>query len=308
LTPDENLLDASMDSHPWEKSYPATVSWRAPLPAPRPLPEMLWHAAESWPDRAELEFYGQSWSFDALWRLSNRAAAGLARLGVQQGTGVALHLPNMPAFVPAFFGALIAGGRVVNLSFLTSLGSLAFQLHDAKVEILLIADPNLPGSEILKHAPGLRAVILCREDDLAARGGEPGSFADLLNESGEAPVISAPSLTDDMILLQYTGGRTGAPKAAMLTHANVCASVAIRNRSAGDAAGGADKTFLVTPLAHVSGLSSVLLCAIERGMPMVMHRRFDPADVLKGCGGEKDRHSVAGAFHVRPAGGSSRFR
>jgi long-chain acyl-CoA synthetase len=57
--------------------------------------------------------------------------------------------------------------------------------------------------------------------------------------------------------------------------------VDIRNRSAGDVAGGADKTLLVTPLSHVSGLSSVLLCAMDTGMPMVMHRRFDPGDVLK---------------------------
>ncbi len=267
-----------MDSYPWEKSYPGHVSWRAPLPAPRPLQDMLKHAAETWPARIGLEFYGQCWSFDALWKLSNRAAAALARLGVQQGTGVALHLPNMPAFVPAFFGALIAGGRVVNLSFLTSPSSLGFQLRDAEVEILLTADPSLPGSEILKQAPGLRAVILCKEEDLAG-GDEPGSFAALLSETGEIPARR--NLTDDVILLQYTGGSTGAPKAAMLTHANVCASVDIRNRSAGDAPGGADKTLLVTPLAHVSGLSSVLLCAIDRGMPMVMHRRFDPSDVLK---------------------------
>lgn len=270
-----------MDSHPWEKSYPGSVSWRAPLPAARPLQDMLRQAAETWPGRTGLEFYGQAWSFAQLWALANRAAAGLARLGVKQGTGVGLHLPNMPAFVPAFFGALVAGGRVVNLSFLAAPGALAFQLRDAEVEVLLTADANLPGSETLAQVPGLRAMAVCREDDLSGGASEPGSFAALLNENGDVPARAAPNLTEDVILLQYTGGSTGAPKAAMLTHANVCAAVDIRNRSAGDAAGGDDKTLLVTPLAHVSGLSSVLLCAMERGMPVVMHRRFGPADVLK---------------------------
>src|SRR3954471_4955880 len=130
-------MDAAMDSYPWEKSYPEQVSWRAELPASRPLQDMLQQAAQTWPERAGLEFYGQGWSFSELWILANRAAAGLARLGVKQGTGVALHLPNMPPFVAAFFGALIAGGRVVNLSFLTSPASLAFQLGDAEVEILI---------------------------------------------------------------------------------------------------------------------------------------------------------------------------
>lgn len=267
-----------MDSYRWEKSYPGPVSWRAPLPPARPLQEMLQKAAQTWPERSGLHFHGQTHSFAELWRLANRAAAGLARLGVGTGTGVGLHLPNMPPFVAGFFGALIAGARVVNLSFLTSPSALAFQLRDAGVEVLITADPALPGSEAVK---GVRAVLLCREDDLMAPAPEPGSFAALLHQSEEPPPQSAPSLTEDVILLQYTGGSTGAPKAAMLSHANVCASVDIRNRSAGDVPGGADKTLLVTPLSHVSGLSSVLLCAIDLGMPIVMHRRFDPADVLK---------------------------
>jgi long-chain acyl-CoA synthetase len=184
----------------------------------------------------------------------------------------------MPPFVVAFFGALIAGARVVNLSFLTSPSALAFQLRDAAVDVLITADPTLPSSEAVK---GVRAVVLCREDDLTAQATEPNSFAALLREAQQPPSLGAASLTEDVILLQYTGGSTGAPKAAMLTHANVCASVDIRNRSAGDVPGGADKTLLVTPLSHVSGLSSVLLCAVDMGMPMVMHRRFDPGDVLK---------------------------
>ena len=270
-----------MDSYRWEKTYPGHVSWRAPLPAARPLQDMLQRAAQAWPERAGLDFYGETHSFRELWALANRAAAGLTRLGVGPGTGVGLHLPNMPPFVAAFFGALIAGGRVVNLSFLTSPSALAFQLRDTGVDVLITADPALPGSGLLKEAPKVRTVLLCRENDLAAQAPEPHSFAALLREGGEPPARGTPSLTDDVILLQYTGGSTGTPKAAMLTHANVCASVDIRNRSAGDTAGGADKTLLVTPLSHVSGLSSVLLCALDTGMPMVMHRRFDPGDVLK---------------------------
>ncbi len=267
-----------MNLYRWEKTYPGRVSWRAPLPPARPLQDMLQHAAEAWPERIGLDFHGQTWSFGQLWRLANQAAAGLARRGVGPGTGVGLHLPNMPVFVAGFFGALIAGGRVVNLSFLSSPGALAFQLQDAGVEILITADPGLPGAALPK---GIRAVLLAREDDLTAQAAEPDSFAALLGEDGAPPERAIPSLTEDVILLQYTGGSTGAPKAAMLTHANVCAAVDIRNLSAGDIAGAGDKTLLVTPLSHVSGLSSVLLCALDRGMPMVMHRRFDPGEVLK---------------------------
>jgi len=270
-----------MDSYRWEKSYPGQVSWREPLPPARPLQDLLQRAAQAWPERTGLDFYGQTHSFRDLWMLANRAAAGLAWRGVGSGTRVGLHLPNMPPFIPAFFGALIAGSRVVNLSFLTSPSALAFQLRDAGVEVLITADPALRNSALLKEAPGVASVLLCREDDLIAQAREPHSFAALLGEGEEPPARGAPSLTEDVILLQYTGGSTGAPKAAMLTHANVCASVDIRNRSAGDAPGGADKTLLVTPLSHVSGLSSVLLCAMDTGMPMVMHRRFDPGDVLK---------------------------
>jgi len=267
-----------MDCYRWEKSYPNHISWRAPLPPARPLQNMLQRAAQAWPERTGLEFYGQTYSFAELWKLANLAAGGLVRLGIAPGTGVGLHLPNMPPFVAAFFGALIAGARVVNLSFLTSPTALSFQLRDAAVDVLITADPTLLGSDVVN---GVRALVLCREDDLTAQAPAPHSFAALLREAEETTSLVAPSLAEDVILLQYTGGSTGAPKAAMLTHANVCASVDIRNRSAGDVPGGTDKTLLVTPLSHVSGLSSVLLCAVDMGMPMVMHRRFDPSDVLK---------------------------
>ena len=265
-----------MDLYRWEKSYPGQVSWRAPLPPARALQDMLQRAAEAWPERSGLDFYGQSYSFRELWDLANRTAAGLARLGVRPGTGVGLHLPNMPPFVPAFFGALIAGGRVVNLSFLTSPNALAFQLRCQRRDTdhrRSGARPALPNE--------VRAVLVCREDDLIAQAPKPDSFAALLAEGDKLPTRGTPSLTEDVILLQYTGGSTGAPKAAMLTHANVCAAVDIRNRSAGDVAGSTDRTLLVTPLSHVSGLSSVLLCALDRGMPVVMHRRFDPGEVLR---------------------------
>ena len=173
-----------MDSYRWEKSYPGPVSWRAPLPPARPLQEMLQKAAQTWPERSGLHFHGQTHSFAELWGLANRAAAGLARLGVGTGTGVGLHLPNMPPLVAGFFGALIAGARVVNLSFLTSPSALGFQLRDAGVEVLITADPALPGSEAVK---GVRAVLLCREDDLTAPAPEPGSFAALLHQAEEPP-------------------------------------------------------------------------------------------------------------------------
>jgi long-chain acyl-CoA synthetase len=291
-------------AHFWEKSYPPGISWGEPMPAAVPLQSFLETAAQSWGERTAIDFYDRKLSFRELHQLAAKAAKGFQALGVGPGVNVGLHLPNTPHFVACFFGVLMAGGRVVDFSPLAAPRELKYQLADSDAEVMVTLGlpmlyPQIAG---LKGTARLKAVVVCAvvvcaiEDFLpvaavravfgpaAERIAGPGrelDFAELTANDGAYALKPHGALDDEVAVLQYTGGTTGEPKGAMLTHANFCAVVNARNRWVGGAAAaGAEKTLVVLPLFHIFGLSFIMLLSIATGTEMVMHIRFDADRVL----------------------------
>jgi long-chain acyl-CoA synthetase len=288
----------------WQKSYPVGVSWGDPLPPPEPLEKLLEDSARDFPETAAIDFYDRILSYRELRDLAARAAKGFQALGVGPGVQVALHLPNTPHFVICFFGVLMAGGRVVPFSPLAAPRELAYLLKDSEAEILVtLGLPTLyPQIAALKGKEKLRAVVVCALDDFMAppvaravagppaeRIAGPGielDYAKLVDNDGKFARPSRGPLTDEIACLVYTGGTTGEPKGAMLTHANFRAVVEIRNRwLADDLRKGEDKTLMVLPLFHIFGLGIVMLVAVAVAATIVLHLRFDAeralADIAK---------------------------
>src|SRR5579885_609797 len=289
-----------MTSEIWEKSYPEGVSWRAPLPPPSPVESLLEHAAERWPDQTAIDFYDRCISYREWLALSRRVAKGLRALGVGPGISVGLHLPNTPHFLLAFFGILLAGGRVVNFSPLYALRELLHQLVDSETEVIFTLDlPTLyPQIAALKGEGRLRAVVVGSLTDFlpepavramvgppAERKPGPGreiDFKSLIDNDGVVAPPRRGDLTEEIAVLQYTGGTTGEPKGAMLTHANLSAVVAMRYRWVEHAlTPGADSTLVVLPLFHVYGMSMAMLVGLSGGTKMILHVRFDAERVLQ---------------------------
>ncbi len=288
-----------MASEIWEKSYPEGMSWSAPLPAPRPVESLLERAAELWPDQVACDFYDRCISYREWLALARRAAKGLRALGVGPGVSVGLHLPNTPHFLIAFFGILLAGGRVVNYSPLYALRELRHQLVDSDTEVMVTLDlPQLyPQIAALKGEGKLRAVVVASLADFlpeaavramvgppAERKPGPGEeieFKSLIDNDGVLAPPNRGDLAEEIAVLQYTGGTTGEPKGAMLTHANLAAVVAMRERwVARVLEPGADSTLVVLPLFHVYGMSVVMLASLSGGTKMILHLRFDAERVL----------------------------
>jgi long-chain acyl-CoA synthetase len=288
-----------MVSEIWERSYPEGVSWRAPLPAPIPVEALLERASERWSDRIAIDFYDRCITYREWLALARRAAKGFRALGVGPGVSVGLHLPNTPHFLIAFFGILIAGGRVVNYSPLYALRELKHQLLDSDTEVMVTLDlPQLyPQIAALKGEGRLRAVVVARLADFlpeavvramvgppAERKPGPGreiDFKALIDNDGALPPPKHGDLAEEIAVLQYTGGTTGEPKGAMLTHANLSAVVAMRDRWVERALEpGADSILVVLPLFHVYGMSMVMLVALSGGTRMILHLRFDAERVL----------------------------
>ena len=174
-----------------------------------------------------------------------RVATGLIRSGVEAGDRVGLYLPNVPHYVAAYYGIMAAGAVAVNFSPLYTVEELAHQVEDSGTTVLvtLSATALLPNAlkvlersslerlivgsvaEALPRVPAL-AYRLLKRRDIAAMPDDARvtRWTDLTaNDGGEA----LPALDPQAVaLLQYTGGTTGSPKGAMLTHANLHANAA----------------------------------------------------------------------------------
>ncbi len=272
----------------WEKSYPPTLDWGTPI-ATSTLPEMFDTAVARFGDRPALEFNDRRISYRDLDARVRAAAAGLAALGVRPGVSVALYLTNTPFHPIAFFAVLRAGGRVVHLSPLDPVRALRYKLADSEARILITA--NVAG--LLGNAERLRAegaIDHLIVGDLAEFGanlaGLPLPEAALaFSRLGTAvPVARWPAIDkEDVAVLQYTGGTTGQPKGAMLTHANFTGAVSIYEvwyNGTGRTVDVSDRVICVLPLFHIYALTTILLLCIHRGTEILLRQRFDVETTL----------------------------
>jgi long-chain acyl-CoA synthetase len=292
--------------YPWEKSYAPGVTWNCPLPPAQPLASFLISAAERWPDRIGLDFYDRTFTYTELLALAQRAAKGLQAIGVGPGVNVGLHLVNSPHYIVCLFGILLAGGRVVNFSPLAARRELEYQLADSQTQVMItVGIPALYGAvAALKGKGRLRTVVVCSLDDflspelsrallgpLAPRNVDPKTEVDfraLIDNDGKFTPHSLGALDEEVAVLQYTGGTTGEPKGAMLTHANFSSVLDIYEHwRGGESIGETEKGLLVLPLFHIFGLTSALLGSLKAGLQIVLLLRFDAERVLADIAGKR---------------------
>lgn len=284
---------------PWLQAYPPDVSWRFEPPK-EPLFAALDRAADRFPDRPAVDFLGRRCSYAELARLAEAVAGGLQALGVERDTRVALLLPNSLYYVACYYGILKAGGVVVNCNPLCSEGELARQLADSGARLLVTMDLALTLPKALAAAARgrLDRIVVCGM--AAALPPATGLLFRLLRRRerarppADAPVVSFESLIeggrafapvavspDDLAVLQYTGGTTGLPKGAMLTHANLVANreqVIVWDPDTGP---GKERMLGVLPLFHVFAMTVVMNLAIGLAAEMILLPRFHLAQVLR---------------------------
>ena len=274
----------------WEQSYPPSLQWDMPLEITT-LPDMLAGAVARYGDHPFIEFRGERISYRQFGARVDALAAGLQRLGVQPGVAVALFLPNSPYHPVSFFAVLKAGGRVVHLSPLDPLRSLQRKLADSGARMLVAPDfPSmLPQAEALLRQ-GLLDHLIIGQDAEWGPGVPTAPLPDAPGVSTVAQLSQAnphgdwPGLDPaDIAVLQYTGGTTGLPRAAMLTHANLTA--AVNSYGAfydhfGKPFTPSDRVIGVLPLFHIYMLTSVMLRCIRGGAELMLRLRFDPAQTL----------------------------
>jgi long-chain acyl-CoA synthetase len=280
-------------THPGEQFYPDGVHWDDSI-VRGTLPELLSEAARDYGARPVIEFRDRAITYAELEAMVEVAAAAYLRAGFGRDSSIALFLGNTPDHPTNFFGALKAGARVVHLSPLDGEIALSHKLSDSGARILVTSNLTALLSTALKFlAKGLIDRLIVCEDDHWGKVGTPQTplpdnpaivtyrqFIDGAVKPSQWPQVSA----DDVALLQYTGGTTGLPKGAMLSHGNLTAAVSIYEvwgRPAREKRDAIDRVICVLPLFHIYALTVVLLSSIQRGNLISLHQRFDVEAVMR---------------------------
>lgn len=279
-------------SHPWQKLYPANVCWDAPIETST-LQVLLDRAVGTYAEQDAIEYRGRSITYRELGDMAARAAAGLLGLGIGSADGVALYLPNTPYHPISFFGASRTGARIVHLSPLDAERDLIYKLQDSGARTLITTNlfRLLPTALKLLAAGYLDQVIVGDDADWGALPAPPEPFVESvavvslgrLMQQSKIPTSWPDVANGDVALLQYTGATTGLPKAAVLTHANLTASVSSYCTWIGGqtpAGTRPDRVIMVLPLFHIYGLSSVLLRHLASGNELLLRPRFDVEAIL----------------------------
>ncbi len=268
---------------PWLKQldYPDKTVW-----------QLLEDSARRFPDRPALRFYGRQTTYRELLALVERFARGLIAQGLRPGDRVAVVLPNAPQMVIAYYGTLRAGGVVVPTNPLYTPREFSVQMADADPRFVIALDlvaPRLSDAardrilvttRIRDYLPPLLGFLqgLREKSPSLPKGALP--FSGLL-AAGRGAVLPGPVPADEVAVLQYTGGTTGVPKAAMLSHRNLVANAMQSEAWLPSYRPGEERVLAVLPFFHVFGMSVALNLGVRTGAEIDLVPRFNPVETAK---------------------------
>jgi len=284
----------------WIPSYPENVRWDLPFEA-QPIPALLDAAVAEFPENSAIDFFGSKMNYRELSHKVAQAARGFQRLGVKPGVHVGLYLPNCPHYFISFLGVLRAGGTVVNYSPLDAERTLAHKIEDSETDIMVTLGLQAfyPRMATLMQTTRLRHLVVgeltefCTQASDEQRnllgpqaapvlGDDCSSFAQLLDNQGDYQQHAIDDPDNCLAVLQYTGGTTGVPKGAMLTHGNVTASCAqLREVLSAAVEPGQERVLAVLPPFHIYALMVNMIFGLRAAAELYLHPRFDVPTVLK---------------------------
>jgi long-chain acyl-CoA synthetase len=281
-----------MDSRPWLKRYDFWVPNTINYPH-MPLSRLLVVASIAYPQHTATLFYDATLTYAQLRAEVTRLAAALQDLGIGKGDHIGVMLPNSPQYVIAFYAVQWLGATAVNMSTLWVAREIADVIRTSEM-IALITEDTLADKALeskadsnLKHlvtvgletymSPEARETYLAERDASPRLPDEPWHHRwDDLMQAEPCPFDVDIDPKEDVAVIQYTGGTTGAPKAAMMTHYGLVANVIQAAAWVGKYANDGEETVLcVVPFSHGYGMNMVMNRAIFHGYCMALIPHFD---------------------------------
>ncbi|WP_129782437.1 AMP-binding protein [Peristeroidobacter soli] len=277
-------------ARPWTIAFPWVARWHEPIKVTT-LADLLNAAVARSGEKRAVTYSATTLTYRELAADVDRLATGLRRLGIGRGDAVALYLPNTLFHPISFFAVTKLGAHVVHLSPLDAPREIAHKMKDAGAKALVTTNhANLLTTAQKLLEQGTIEQLLVGDD--AHWGGDP-AVVPVPRSSRITPLLELfveptgepwPALSpDDLAVLQYTGGTTGLPKGAMLTHANLTAAVSMYHgiNPAPDFKAGEERVICVAPLFHIFGLSGIMLSHLAHGNEIVLFPRFDAEAIVR---------------------------
>ena len=294
--PNQTGTSLSPAQHPWVASYPPGVSWDQHF-TPRPVYTLLDEAVAAHAHRPCTNFLGKVTTYGEIGDLVNRAAAGLQKLGFGKGSRIGLFLPNSPTYVIYYYAILKIGGIVVNYNPLYAVEELISQVEDSETELMVTLDlavlfekvEALLQSGVLPRAvvcsfsallPATKSILFRMFKGRQLSQVNKSPFADRIVLEAEVlandgrPELPPIDPENDLAVLQYTGGTTGTPKGAMLTHANLYINVLQVAAFAPELETARHRVLAVLPFFHVFAMTMVLNFGVTKAAEMILMPRF----------------------------------
>jgi len=278
-----------MDNRPWQRHYDYNVPLSIRYPRV-PAHYFLNIPAANFPNKPATNFYGTEMTFWELKQQILRMANALGEMGVKKGDRIGVHLPNCPQYIIAYYAALNLGAVVVNLNPMYTVDELKALTSDTGVTTLFTFDMVLPNIRPLCREVEIDRVIVTRVTDYIEGFGQSTTdeleleegwhhFSLVLDNSTRTTLPRIEILQDDPALIQFTGGTTGLPKGAVLTHGNIVAATmqcALWGSALTDLTPHEKRNVMaVLPFFHVYGTIVVLNWGMFNSATQILVPRFD---------------------------------
>ncbi|MFX1589026.1 MAG: long-chain fatty acid--CoA ligase [Promethearchaeota archaeon] len=262
----------------WLKHYDKGVSEHIEYPEMNVF-KLLDNSAEEFSSKTAIWFMKNKISYKKTKDITDRLATALLDLGVKKGDAVAIMIPNFPQFIFSFYGILKAGGVVTACSVLHTEHELSYQLNDSGAEIIIAWDSQLDKINKIKDRTKLRHIIITNVFDYAPMASKNPpeiagtiQFLNLINKTKPNPPTFDINAKEDVAILQYTGGTTGLPKGAMLTHYNIVSnSIATATWVGPDVKRGKETMLTNLPLFHIYGMTVCMNTQIYLGSTLALN-------------------------------------
>lgn len=299
----KSSINQTNSEFPWQKCYPEGVKWDDEYEG-KPHFLLLEQSVKSYGSLICTTFLGKSLTYQEIGERADKLAAGLQEMGIGKGDKVGLFLPNSPTYVYFYFAILKAGATVVNYNPLYTVEELEFQVRNSETSHMVTLDLKLlfEKCEALMVNGALSKTIVAsfaellppvksllfrtlKQKDLAKISSSSQAKNCILeddilkSEASFTPVTINPDT--DIAVLQYTGGTTGRPKGAMLTHANLSIQAEQIMRACLTLRPGHEVMMGILPFFHVFAMTVVLNIGVSLGARLLLMPKFEMKDALK---------------------------
>ncbi len=279
--------DASTEERPWFKVWPGHLPKNLEYPEV-PAWWIIEHNIDRFAGNTAIVFVNhedlgeiERLSYKELWQKANSLAHGLRELGVKKGDRVATLLPNSPAIIISYYGIWMSGASITPCNAMAKEKELEYQLKDSGARILIAADTFGAMAAPVAGSLGIK-LILASVGEKADTGAIKNAldFRKLISSGKTRPADFTIDPDEDMAVLLYTGGTTGDPKGAILTHRNIVANT-MQFAHWYDFKPGEEVSLCTIPMSHSGGMSGVMNVPLYAGATLVVMKRFFPDPVAK---------------------------